>query len=150
VVLSPHPHSHSLTLTQGWVVVEWNSGETNDYRWGAEGKYDLSIVDFAAPASGPRWSLWIVSRKVFSSTPLHWCKGIHTLSRTVRYCMLAAPYSRSHSLSRPHTYVHSPPLTNTPPLPLPHRCHPQYTDNPSSAPCVRKHWHPSLCRCDHW
>ena len=37
------------TVTAGpdadmWVDVKWDAGESNNYRWGAEGKYDLEIV----------------------------------------------------------------------------------------------------------
>ncbi len=28
----------------GWVDVEWDNGETNCYRWGDEGAYDLAVV----------------------------------------------------------------------------------------------------------
>ena len=33
-----------------WVQVRWDTGDTNGYRWGAEGAFDLEVVPGAAPA----------------------------------------------------------------------------------------------------
>jgi len=29
----------------GWIRVQWDSGSTNSYRMGKEGKYDLKLVE---------------------------------------------------------------------------------------------------------
>ena len=29
----------------GWIRVQWDSGSTNSYRMGKEGKYDLKLAD---------------------------------------------------------------------------------------------------------
>jgi len=31
----------------GWIRVQWDSGSTNSYRMGKEGKYDLKLADVA-------------------------------------------------------------------------------------------------------
>ncbi|MCC6647151.1 MAG: hypothetical protein IT374_16460 [Polyangiaceae bacterium] len=37
----------------GWVRVRWPDGSTNSYRWGYDGKYDLSIATTAPPVAAP-------------------------------------------------------------------------------------------------
>jgi hypothetical protein len=32
--------------SDGWVPVKWANGEKNNYRWGADGKYDLRVVSY--------------------------------------------------------------------------------------------------------
>eukprot|EP00036_Acanthoecidae_sp_10tr_P012628 CAMPEP_0206295484 /NCGR_PEP_ID=MMETSP0106_2-20121207/5189_1 /ASSEMBLY_ACC=CAM_ASM_000206 /TAXON_ID=81532 /ORGANISM="Acanthoeca-like sp., Strain 10tr" /LENGTH=2416 /DNA_ID=CAMNT_0053726137 /DNA_START=1 /DNA_END=7251 /DNA_ORIENTATION=- len=39
------------TLRTGWVDVEWDTGATNSYRMGADGRYDLKIADDEVPPS---------------------------------------------------------------------------------------------------
>lgn len=33
----------------GWIRVQWDTGSTNSYRMGKEGKYDLKLVDPPSP-----------------------------------------------------------------------------------------------------
>ena len=35
----------------GWIRVQWDTGNTNSYRMGKEGKYDLKLVEPLAPSS---------------------------------------------------------------------------------------------------
>jgi len=32
----------------GWIRVQWDTGSTNSYRMGKEGKYDLKLAEVAA------------------------------------------------------------------------------------------------------
>lgn len=36
-----------------WVRVKWDNGKSNQYRWGADGSYDLRIVGYKTPESTP-------------------------------------------------------------------------------------------------
>lgn len=36
-----------------WVRVKWDNGKSNQYRWGADGLYDLRIVGYKTPESTP-------------------------------------------------------------------------------------------------
>ena len=35
----------------GWIRVQWDTGNTNSYRMGKEGKYDLKLVEPLPPSS---------------------------------------------------------------------------------------------------
>ncbi|ELV11273.1 E3 ubiquitin-protein ligase HERC2 [Tupaia chinensis] len=37
----------------GWIRVQWDTGSTNSYRMGKEGKYDLKLVELPAPTQPP-------------------------------------------------------------------------------------------------
>ena len=40
-----------------WVDVKWDSGASNNYRWGAEGRYDLEVVSLGSGSSASRLPL---------------------------------------------------------------------------------------------
>ena len=35
----------SGSIRNGWVDVQWDGGSSNSYRMGADGKFDLKVVD---------------------------------------------------------------------------------------------------------
>ena len=41
----------SPRTTAGWINVRWDNGESNDYRWGVEGEFDLALVHGATAAT---------------------------------------------------------------------------------------------------
>ncbi|KAM9500184.1 hemicentin-2-like isoform 2-T2 [Clarias gariepinus] len=43
----------SKLTENGWIRVQWDTGNTNSYRMGNEGKYDLNLAVLSFPTSGP-------------------------------------------------------------------------------------------------